>query len=294
MTKTFELGRAIFAAAIAGLGVQCILRSNAVPALEPVLTASALPVVGWVTGIVLISAAIAMLLRATARYGAAVIAAMLLLWVAFLHIPALAATSTKGNAWAVAFETFALSGAAMVLFGLTMRQSGYNGASVPLANRATTIGRWMYGASMPAFGVLQFLYIPYVASVQPHWIPAHVFFAYATGVAQVASGLSLLTGVLSRVAAYATAAMFGSWVLILHAPRVLRDSQKPSEWTSMLIALGMCGGALLIASALSNISPAAARAGDTTFAPPVTNTTCASLRRFARISMRKCPRRGTS
>jgi hypothetical protein len=38
---------------------------------------------------------------------------------------------------------------------------------------------------------------------------------------------------------------------------VLRDSHNPSEWTSMLVALGMCGGALLSASALANISRAA-------------------------------------
>jgi hypothetical protein len=68
--------------------------------------------------------------------------------------------------------------------------------------------------------------------------------------------------------------MFGSWVLIVHAPRVLRDSHNPSEWSSMLIALGMCGGALLIASALSNISPAALpTAGNTSFAPRATITT---------------------
>jgi uncharacterized membrane protein YphA (DoxX/SURF4 family) len=262
MSKTFELGRAIFAAAIAGLGAQCIVRGNAVPALEPVNAASALPVIGWVTGVVLIGAAIAMLLRPTAQYGAAVVAAALLFWVALLHVPALLAAPKNGGAWTVAFETFALSGAALVLFGLARRPSTHELASKAFATRATTIGRLIYGASMPAFGILHFLYIPYIVFVTPNWIPAHVFFAYATGVAHVASGLGLLTGVLSRIAAYCTAAMFGSWVLIVHAPRVLGSSHTPSEWSSMFIALAMCGGALLIASALSNISTAALPAAD--------------------------------
>jgi hypothetical protein len=43
-----------------------------------------------------------------------------------------------------------------------------------------------------------------------------------------------------------------------------RDSHNPSEWTSMLIALGMCGGALLIASALANISQAASTVAENT------------------------------
>lgn len=261
MKDPFDLGRTIFAAAFAGLGAQCLVRGNVVPALEPMAATAALPVLGWVTGLVLIVAALAMLQRATAHFGAAIIAAMLLLWVALLHVPALAAAPRNGGEWTGAFESLALGGAALLLFGLTAREKL---SRHWLTTRAAAAGRLMYGASMPAFGVLHFLYISYVAFVTPSWIPAHVFFAYATGVAHVASGVSILTGVLSRVAAWCSAAMFGSWVLIVHAPRVFRDPQTPSEWTSMFIAVGMCGGALLIASALSNISAASSSALDTT------------------------------
>ncbi|MDQ2766935.1 MAG: hypothetical protein M3Y30_07235 [Gemmatimonadota bacterium] len=253
MNKTFHFGRALFAIAMAGLGVQCMLRGNAVPALEPVLGSSSLPLIGWITGIVLVAAAVAALLRSTTYYGAATIAALLLLWVLLLHIPALAVAPKNGGEWTGALETLALSGAAVVLYGLMRGAAGYEREPEPVAGHAMKIGRIIYGICMPAFGVLHFVYIAYVAFVIPNWIPAHVFFAYATGIAHVASGLGILTGVLSRVAAYCTAAMFGSWVLIVHSPRVWAHLHEPSEWTSMLIALGMCGGALLIASSLSNI-----------------------------------------
>ena len=253
MNRSFHFGRAIFATAMAGLGVQCMLRGNAVPALEPVAGSSSLPLIGWITGLVLVAAAGAILLHSTAYYGAAAIAALLLLWVLLLHAPALAAAPTNGGEWTGAFETLALSGAAVLLFGLMKIAAGYEREPEPIARRAVTIGRLMYGVSMPAFGVLHYIYIAYVASVIPGWIPAHVFFGYATGAAHVASGLSIVTGILSRIAAYCTAAMFGTWVLIVHLPRVFANAHGASEWTSMLIALGMCGGALLIASALSNI-----------------------------------------
>jgi uncharacterized membrane protein len=259
MTKAFHFGRMIFATSMAGLGVQCMLRGNAVPALEPVSSSSSLPLIGWITGVVLFAAAVATLVSSRAYYGAAAIAAMLLLWVLLLHAPALVAAPKNGGEWTGAFETFALSGAALLLFGLMRSAAGYEREPEPIARRAATIGRIMYGVSMPAFGVLHFIYIAYVASVIPSWIPAHVFFGYATGCAHIASGLGILTGVFSRVAAYCTAAMFGSWVLIVHAPRVLANSHGANEWTSMLIAVGMCGGALLIASALSNIPNPSAR-----------------------------------
>jgi hypothetical protein len=54
------------------------------------------------------------------------------------------------------------------------------------------------------------------------------------------------------------------------APRASRASRS-SEWTSMLIALGMCDGALLIASALANISSAASPVAESTrFSPRAT------------------------
>jgi len=261
VSKAYLFGRAIFATAIAGLGVQCLLRGNAVPVLEPV-SSSSLPLIGWITGLVLVAAALLTMLRPTSHYGAAMIAAMLLLWVLLLHAPALASAPTNGGEWTGALETFALSGAAIVLFGLTRGAAGYEREPDQLARRASTIGRILYGVSMPGFGVLHFIYVAYTASVIPDWIPAHDFFAYAMGVAHIASGLSLLTGVLSRLAARLTAAMFGSWVIILHVPRMLAHPDKPGEWTSMLIATSMCGGALLIASALSNIPSASESLAD--------------------------------
>lgn len=251
MRKSFEFGRAIFATAMAGIGVQCLLRDNAVPALEPVTAASALPVTGWITGVVFIGAAVATMLKPTASYGAAVLAATLLLWVALLHAPALAASPRSGGKWTGAAESFALGGAALVLFGLTRLSGAWRGAPDAIFPRSITIGRTFFGISMLGFGALHFLYIPYVAFVIPNWIPAHVGFAYATGVAHIAAGTSILMGVIARIAALCTAAMFGSWVLILHVPRALAHGRDPNEWTSMLIALAMCGGALLIAEALS-------------------------------------------
>lgn len=56
---------------------------------------------------------------------------------------------------------------------------------------------------------------------------------------------------LGRIAALCTAAMFGSWVLILHTPRMLAHIRDANEWTSLLIALAMCGGALAIAGTLA-------------------------------------------
>ena len=160
MPKLFEFGRPIFAVAMIGMGVQCMLCSNVVPVLEPVLGATSLPVIGWITGIVLAAAAVATMLRPTASYGAAVLAAMLLLWVVLLHAPALVAAPKNGGEWTGASETFALGGIALVLFGLTRLSVAWRGMPDTLITRCITIGRIFVGLSMLGFGTLHFLYIP--------------------------------------------------------------------------------------------------------------------------------------
>lgn len=252
MTKSTHPGRAIFAIAIAAMGTECLIRGDVVPGLEPIVSSATVHLaLGWITGIILIVAASATLPRASARYGGFVLALVMFLWVILLHLPTLAAAPKNGSAWTSAFESFALAGAALVLAGLATHSSQETYGRPRIAARACTVGRLCYGVSLPVFGLLHFLYLGYVSSVIPTWIPAHLFWAYATGVAHVAAGVGIITGVVGRLAALGAAAMFGVWVLILHAPRVLAHPHDANEWTSLLVALAMCGGALLIAGALA-------------------------------------------
>jgi uncharacterized membrane protein YphA (DoxX/SURF4 family) len=70
-------------------------------------------------------------------------------------------------------------------------------------------------------GVVHYLYPDAVANFIPKWIPAHLFWAYFTGVAFWAAGLAILSGVLARLASRLLAMMLSSWVPILHIPLVV-------------------------------------------------------------------------
>ena len=118
-------------------------------------------------------------------------------------------------------------------------------------SKVIPLGRFMFGISMPVFGILHFIFVDYVARVQPSWIPGHVFWAYFTGVAHIAAGLSIVTNIKARLAANLLALMFGLWVLILHGPRVVASLHNRNEWASGIIAMAMCGGSLLVAGSLA-------------------------------------------
>ena len=249
--RSVRAGGAVFGAAMIGMGVLALVRLDLVPDIEPVPA--------WVpghapwavaTGALLVGAGACLVVGRRVRAAAATIATFLACWVVPLHLPRLVAQPANGGYWVVACESLALCAVAAVL-------AAQAGDGVPDAtwDRLTVAARTAFGATFLLFGLSHFLYRGYVESVIPAWIPAHGFWAVATGLAHLAAGVSLLTRVRARLAATLLAIMFGTWVVILHAPRVAAASptapRTPNEWSSLLIALAMCGGSWLVAGSLT-------------------------------------------
>ena len=251
MDNSIRLGRMLFAIGLTALGLQALIRSAVVPALEPV--PAWVPeqwLLAWLSGLLLIGAGAAVMLGWKARQAATVLGGLLLLWLLLLHLPRLALDPHSGNEWTGAFECLALSGGAWVLAGVLETGQPVRQNWDRTIDRAARLGRFCFGASLPVFGILHFIYIDYVASVIPGWIPEHEFWGYLTGLAHIAAGLAIVSGVQARLAATMLGLMFGSWVLILHIPRVAVRLHDPNEWCSMLIATALCGGAWLVAGSL--------------------------------------------
>lgn len=110
--------------------------------------------------------------------------------------------------------------------------------------------RIAFGLSALVFGLSHFVYADFTAKFVPGWIPAPLFWAYATGAAHAAAGLAILSGIRARLAATLLAVMCGSFVVLLHAPRVAAAATTRIEWTMLFVALSIAGAALLIRRAL--------------------------------------------
>jgi uncharacterized membrane protein YphA (DoxX/SURF4 family) len=83
----------------------------------------------------------------------------------------------------------------------------------------------------------------------PSWLPLRTFWTYFFGVAFIAAGISIVTGIQARLAAILLGAMFLLWVVVLHAPRVAASPHNGDEWSSLFVAIAMCGSCLIIAAA---------------------------------------------
>jgi len=124
-------------------------------------------------------------------------------------------------------------------------------AKAGLANmhKSETLGRIFVAISLVIFGIQHFLYGGFVAGLVPAFMPGHLFWAYFVGVAFFAAAAGILYEKMARPAATMLGVMFFLFVVLLHIPRIVTHSRDGNEWTSGFVALAMCGGAWVLASA---------------------------------------------
>lgn len=256
MDTSTRAGRLLFAFGLAAFGLQMLLRADPVFALAPLPPDSMLRApLAWFGGVSLFVGGACILLERKARAAAVLLGVLLPASILLLHLPALIAKPSSGNEWTGLFETLALSGACWVLAGALSSAQPVRGQAERRIDRAAGIGRAAFAATLPVFGALHFIYEDYVAYVIPAWIPWHPFWAYFTGACHIVAGLAILARVQARLAARMLGVMFGSWVLILHVPRVLDHLGEHREWSSLLMAITLCGGAWLVAGSLQEGPP---------------------------------------
>jgi uncharacterized membrane protein len=115
--------------------------------------------------------------------------------------------------------------------------------------KTQTLGRVFVAVSLVVFGVQHFIYGGFVATLVPAFMPRRLFWAYFVGVAFFAAAGGILYKLMARAAATMLGVMFFLFVVLLHIPRIIGKFGDGNEWTSGFVALAMCGGAWILASA---------------------------------------------
>jgi uncharacterized membrane protein YphA (DoxX/SURF4 family) len=204
-------------------------------------------VLARIVGLVFIGTGICLLIPSMTRAAAAVLTASFWIWELLLHVPPLFAT---GENWLGAAELLALCGGSLALLGMTASRPQAGAMDWIAGSKAITTGKLLFALSLPVFGYSHFLYAAPASQLIPSWVPGRLFFTYLSGIGHIAAGLSLLTGVLARIAAPALCGMFASFILFMHIPRVIADPTSRYEWTMTIVSVLLSGAAWSIAAAV--------------------------------------------
>jgi len=251
-----NLGRRVYGLGAVVLGVPLLMLGRfaavgqAVPAHMPGQQALAYASAG-----VLIVAGLAVNLRRTQAIGALALCALFGLRVLILVLPHALAKPLEWVSWEDVAEQTAAALGGLVAYS---QASG----DAPLAvgeTRATALARFArpaFGLCLVVFGISEFVYSKFTASMVPAWAPPSQFFwTYVTGAAQIAAGLAILSGLRARLAAIALTAMYLGFSLVVHLPRVIAHPEKPMSWSENGLNLVLAGAAWTLADSLLRAKP---------------------------------------
>jgi len=242
---------------MAAFGVQHFIYLDFVTRVFPRLPAwiPAHVFLACVFGSILLASGAAVMFEKAARPAALLSGAIILSSFALLYLPLLITTPLtpfNGGLWTSAGKALALSGGSfLVADSLPIKLGGPANAlatAVRALERFIPLGRFFLAAFLTLCGIEHFMFVEFVTSLVPSWIPGGVFWTYFSGVALIAGGLGIIVPLTSRLAGGLSGLMIFVWVLIVHIPRAV-TMRNSNETTAVFEALAFSGVAFLVAAA---------------------------------------------
>lgn len=247
-------GQALFAATLIGLGVWGLASGDLAPIWRPVVRRwHAREALVWITAILSLACGAGLLWRRTAAAAAGVLTAFLLVWMLALRAPAIIAWQGVADAWESCGETAVPAAAAWAL--LAAAGEGRGRLAVVTGARGRLGARILYALAMLAFGAAHLQDLRLTASLVPSWLPAHVVWAELTGVAYIAAGVAMLTGVLARLAATLSAVQMGLFTLLVWAPSVVGSHGDAGAWSEAVVSWTLTTAGWVVAESYGGLEP---------------------------------------
>jgi uncharacterized membrane protein len=229
MDTLVKPGRIIFAIGMIGLGILCFISKDFIVGRPPAWPADWMlnPVLAYVSGSILIIAAVAILFTKNAGLAALLIAVLIFLLSVLRHIPHFM------NDWANAYKSMALLGGALIIASSFFREdshtltgSRFDGS---LQKNLVTVGSILLAAFFIVGGYAHFKFAEFVKTLIPGYIPFHTFWTYFCGICLFAGGIGLLIPFTRRWAAFLSGIMVVGWFVLLHVPRFIANTKDVSD-----------------------------------------------------------------
>ena len=244
MKKLTDTAPYFYAIAVAGFGITQLAAQNFLTRFFPVPTG--LPWrVFWVDlcSVLFLLSGAGLALRIRPYLAAMVAGYIFFLFFFSVHLPKMLTDIYNPNAWSPAFEALMLGSGAFIIadnLGSTNRRRNW------ITGMAAVAGIYLFALSLVVFAVLHIRYNPYIITLIPGWMPAHLLLSYLVIAGFLLSSFSFFTNLKVPLASASLGIMFLFWVLTLHAPRAIGKWTVESEWASLFVALALCGTAFSI------------------------------------------------
>jgi uncharacterized membrane protein YphA (DoxX/SURF4 family) len=248
--KNLKVGaRIFFGVGIAGLGILHFIYPGFRPVILPVPPEATqqFNFLIYLTGAFLFGTGLAIALGKAVKTVSLFLGVVLLLFFVLGHLPnRLMNQPASLGAWTDALKLLALSGGAFIV---AKTFPGNNNSKLTASlGKITFLGKYFFGIMFIIFGIDHFLYIDFVKTLVPLWIPGNVFWTYFAAIALIGSGLAIIINFKIKTISILLGTMLFLWLIILHIPRAITmdTSKDPNEIVSVLECLAFSGIAFLL------------------------------------------------
>lgn len=241
-------GHLVLAAMLIALGIEGMSHGDFTAIWQPVPKAiPAREALAWLSAIVTLGSGIGLLWRRTASAAAGVLLACFALCFLLLRLPPIWHAPAVQDPWSGAGETAVYVAAFWVLY------AGFSAEGRHMPRRRFARGepgiraaRAVYGLSLIPFGIGHFYYLKESTTLVPGWLPYPEGWVQVTGVAYIAAGAAMLSGVLARLACTLSAVQMGLFTVMVWVPAVLAGPNA-FQWSEFVISCVLTGCAWVVA-----------------------------------------------
>jgi uncharacterized membrane protein len=236
--------QALFAIGLVGLGIITLIYGDFALVWQPVPAwLPARHALADGSGVILLLCGTGLLVPRSMVWASGVALAYCILWV-LLKVPALFAAPLVEGGWLGVGELAVVLAGAVALFArMAPGRIGFLDDG--------TFARLLFATAVLPIGLAHIVYHHETASFIPHWFPLPLFFAYATGAAQLVCAAGLLLSIWPRRAAILQAAMFSAFTLIVWVPQILAAPLTRMPWTAFLVSWIITAAAWIVAADLT-------------------------------------------
>jgi len=227
MLFSTRIAAIFFAVALIGWGIIHFLIGDFIAGRAPAWPEGVPGKIIWayVSGVILVISAASILTNQKTRFIVTCTGVMILLWAGARNLYITLSTLDYGG-------QMTNTGKALTIgFGCLLVANSFKNA-----NKFAAIA---IGLFMVASGIQHFIFIDFVKTLVPYWIPGAAFWSYVAGVGLFLAGVALITGIRRKLAALISSWMVFIWFLILHVPRGFGETASYNEWIAIFEALSV-------------------------------------------------------
>lgn len=243
-----SVGHAVFAVTMVALGIMGLIKSDFAPLWQPI--PKSVPALAYLCALVSLASGVGLLWKPAVLAASRMLLAYLLLWLVLLRLPGIFLSPTV-DFWWPACQIAVMAAGAWVLYVWFAGDWDKRRLGFATGDKGLRIARVLYGLALIPLGVAHFLYLQHTAELVPGWLPWHQFWAYFTGCALIAAGVSALIDVYARLAVALSAFELGMFLLLVWIPIVAAGSKDAFQWSETVLTWVLMAGAWVVADSYS-------------------------------------------